>query len=307
MHLLRPVLPLALAVLASLALSACGAGESSAPSADGKIVVVASTNVYGNIAQDVGGDLVDVHSVITRADADPHSYEATAQDKLAISKAAVGIENGGGYDDFYGQLAKGTLESSKIVNVSELSGLDTGAGFNEHLWYSLPTMSALADELGKRFTALQPASAQSFATNVAAFKDGLAKVEATLAAVKTSHDGAGVAVTEPVPLYMLQAAGLVNKTLPAFSEAIENGSDVPTTVLRDTVNLMSSRSIAVLAYNEQTEGPQTMEVKQAALAAHVPVVDFRETLPTNKTYLAWMSENANALDQALSTLPASGK
>jgi zinc/manganese transport system substrate-binding protein len=308
MRLRRTSLTLGLAVAVSVALGACAGGSGAStgtPPDSGKISVVASTNVYGSIAGAVGGDAVDVHSIIDRPDADPHSYEATAQDKLAVSKAAVGIENGGGYDDFFGQLASGILDPAKVVNVSALSGLDKGADFNEHVWYSLPAMSKLADELARRFTALDAARASTFTVNAAAFKKGLDGLEGKLSALKAAHAGATAAITEPVPLYLLQEAGLANATPAAFSTAIENGSDVPTTVLRDTVALMSSGTVGLLAYNEQTEGPQTLEVKKAARAAGVPVVDFTETLPAGDSYLTWMGANtaniAKALEQSTAT------
>jgi zinc/manganese transport system substrate-binding protein len=310
MQLRRTTLTLGLAVAASLLLGACGGGSSASTgnqAGGGTIAVVASTNVYGSIAEAVGADRVSVHSIIARADADPHSYEATAQDKLAVSKAAVGIENGGGYDDFFGQLAKGILDPAKVVNVSQLSGLDTGPDFNEHLWYSLPTMSKLADQLAGRFSALDAAHAGEFTANAAAFKGKLAGIEATLAGVKAAHHGAAAAITEPVPLYLLEEAGLANATPAAFSTAIENGSDVPTTVLRDTVNLMTSGTVALLAYNQQTEGPQTVEVKKAAEQAGVPVVDFTETLPQGQDYLQWMAANAAHIQQALATSKATTK
>ncbi len=308
MPLRRTTLTLGLAVAAALALGACAGGSTAATSADGgKLAVVASTNVYGSIAEAVGGSAVAVHSIIDRPDADPHSYEATAQDKLAVSKAAVGIENGGGYDDFFGQLASGILDPSRIVNVTKLSGLDTGADFNEHLWYSLPAMSKLADELASRFASLEPAHAAAFTANAATFKEGLGALEGRLAAVKSSHPGATAAITEPVPQYLLQEAGLANKTPEQFSTAIENGSDVPTTVLRDTVALMNSGTVGLLAYNEQTEGPQTLEVKQAAQAAGVPVVDFTETLPAGDSYLAWMGANTSNITKALAQSKATAK
>ncbi|NVM98819.1 metal ABC transporter solute-binding protein, Zn/Mn family [Arthrobacter sp. SDTb3-6] len=312
MHLRRTALTLGLAVAASLALGACGGGTTAATGTQGsqgggRIAVVASTDVYGSIAEAIGGDDVAVHSIINSAAADPHSYEATAQDKLAVSKAAVGIENGGGYDDFFGRLASGVLDPAKVVNVSELSGLDKGADFNEHVWYSLPTMAKLADELAERFSSLDTVRAATFKANASAFKGRLDGLEGKLAALKSAHPGATAAITEPVPVYLLQAAGLANKTPAAFSTAIENGSDVPTTVLRDTVALMASGTVDLLAYNEQTEGPQTLEVKKAAQAAGVPVVDFSETLPAGDSYLEWMAANTahltGALDHAKATAP----
>jgi len=294
----RPLATIGLALAATLALGACGGGVDASP-AGGKIDVVASTNVYGNIAEAIGGDLVQVHSIITKASADPHAYEATAQDKLAVSKATVGIENGGGYDDFFGQLANGVLDPAKVVNVSDLSALNTGPGFNEHLWYSLPTLAKLSEELAARFSAADPSGKATFAANATTFKAGLGKLEARLATVKKADGGAGVAITEPVPLYLLQAAGLVNKTPSAFSDAIENGSDVPAMTLLETIALVDSGAVKLLAYNDQAESAQTQQLRDAAVAAGVPVVNFAETLPANMTYLQWMDANISQVEQAL--------
>ena len=60
------------------------------------IDVVASTSVYGDIAKSVGGDKVSVTSIISKTSQDPHSYEASTQDKLAVSKAQLVIDNGAG-------------------------------------------------------------------------------------------------------------------------------------------------------------------------------------------------------------------
>lgn len=298
----RTLLLTGAAAAAALALSGCsGAGEAApgTAGADGTIQVVASTNVYGDIAAEVGGSHVTVHSIISKAGADPHGYEANAQDKLAVSKAQVGIENGGGYDDFFAQLAKGQLDLAETINVSEFSGLDTGANFNEHVWYSLPTMNNLADELAGRFSALRPELAEDFKKQAAAFKSQLAALETRLSALKEKYNGEPVAVTEPVPLYLLQEVGLVNETPEKFTEAVENGSDVPASVLTGTLELMRSGKLALLAYNEQTGSPQTEEVKAAAAAAGVPVADFAETLPPETSYIEWMDQNVSSLEKAL--------
>ena len=106
-------------------------------------------------------------------------------------------------------------------------------------------------------------------------------------------------MTEPVPLYLLESAGLVNRTPADFTEAVEDGSDVPASVLKETLDLMRSDNVAVLAYNEQTGSPQTEEVRAAAVDAGVPVVNFTETLPVDSSYLDWMDANVTALEQAL--------
>jgi zinc/manganese transport system substrate-binding protein len=107
-------------------------------------------------------------------------------------------------------------------------------------------------------------------------------------------------VTEPVPLYLTEAAGLVNKTPEAFSAAIEDGTDVPPTVLTDTLALLTGRQVALLVINEQTSSPETEQLVAAARDSSVAVVGVTETLPAGQNYLSWMDANITALSSALS-------
>ena len=60
-----------------------------AAAAGGKLHVVAAENFWGSIAAQLGGDRVDVTSIITNPDTDPHDYEPTADDARAIAERAA--------------------------------------------------------------------------------------------------------------------------------------------------------------------------------------------------------------------------
>ena len=122
----RPVVLLAALTAASaLALAGCssstGAASSPSPSTGGTIAVVASTNVYGDIAKTIGGDHVDVTSLIADESKDPHDFEATAADQLDIQNAQLLIENGGGYDPFMSSLEDAPESSPPLFNRATLS------------------------------------------------------------------------------------------------------------------------------------------------------------------------------------------
>ena len=111
--------------------------------------------------------------------------------------------------------------------------------------------------------------------------------------------GAGAAITEPVPLYLLESMGFENQTPEAFSEAIEEGTDVAPAVLNETVSLFDARAVSLLAYNDQTTSPETEEVRAAAENAGVAVVSLTETLPDGDSYISWMSANIDAIIDAV--------
>ncbi len=204
-------------------------------------------------------------------------------------------------------LAASGSSSATVINAVATSGLapagsnpsDEIEGFNEHVWYDFDAMQAVARAIQQALASADPAGASEYSTNEQAFStklDALSQREKDLAA---AHTGEGAAITEPVPLYMLQACGLVNKTPGDFSEAIEEGTDVAPAALQQTLDLFTNHEVALLAYNEQTSSNETQEVQQAAQAADIAVVPVTETLPAGDDYLGWMSANLDAVSAAL--------
>ncbi|MER7515482.1 metal ABC transporter solute-binding protein, Zn/Mn family [Streptomyces sp. NPDC126499] len=285
---------------ASLALICAGVGPVDA--APAPIPVVASTNVYGDVVGQVGGDRVSVVSVLGDPAQDPHSYEASTRTRLELSRAEVVVENGGGYDEFVGRMLRSSGNSSaQRISAVEVSGKepDDGGEFNEHVWYDLPTMGRVADRIARALGSVSPADADVFEKNAEDFKEKLAGLEARTDRIEARDAGTPVAVTEPVPLYLTEACGLVNRTPAAFSEAVEEGDEVSPRVLRETLALFTGGRVQALVHNEQTSGAQTEQAKEAAEDNGIPVVPVTETLPEGKDYLGWMADTITALDRAL--------
>jgi zinc/manganese transport system substrate-binding protein len=291
---------------ALMLVAACGSSSDqggTSPVSAARVQVVASTNVYGDIVKQIAGERVDVTSIISDPDQDPHSYEANTQTQLSLSKAQIVIENGGGYDDFMDKMLKSAGNTSaKVLNAVDISGHKAPAGgaLNEHVWYDFPSMEKLVTQLATTLSGVDAANASTYTANATAFNAKVKQLEDTEASIKASANGAGAAITEPVPVYLLTACGLVNKTPAEFSEAIEEGTDVPAAVLQQTLGLFSGKQVKLLAYNEQTSGPETEKVLAAAKANNIAVVPVTETLPDGKDYLSWMTGNVDAIRSAVS-------
>lgn len=273
-----------------------GAGSSGG---SGQVGVVASTNVWGAIAADVGGDHVDVTSFISSPGQDPHSYEASTRNVLTVSDADLVIHNGGGYDDFMDQLLDSASTTPDVLTAVDVSGLDAGGDFNEHVWYDLPTAQKMAAAIADSLAEIDPDNAAEYRRNAKAFSADVQDVVVEQQGLRGSLEGTAVGVTEPVPGYLLDALGLRDVTPEAFSEAIEEGLDVPVSVLGETLDLYADGTAKLLVYNEQTSGPITEQVQQAATDAGVPVVGVTETLPEGETYVDWMRANTEAVADAL--------
>lgn len=314
----------ALAAASVTVLAGCApTGADSGAGADDTITVVASTNVYGQLAEAVGGDAVEVVSIIDSPTQDPHSYEPSARDQLTVSRADVVIENGGGYDSFIDGLIEATGTEAPILTAVEFSHDWTGGtahddsdgdhegetdehghehveGFNEHVWYDLHTMDALAAGIQSQLEALSPDDADTFAANLETLRSELEALEAQVARIAETHDGSEIFVTEPIPLWLTDEAGLVNATPDAFSEAVEEGQDVAPATLLEAFDLLRSGAVRVVIVNAQTGGAETEAVISEAEDAGIPVLEFTETLPDGLTYVEWMQENISALADGLS-------
>jgi zinc/manganese transport system substrate-binding protein len=292
-----------LVLLAALAaviggLTGCG---STSDADSGKVRIVASTDVWGDVARQVGGDHVAVTSILTSPDQDPHSFEANPRTTLAISKADVLVENGGGYDDFMDTLRKAHNGAVPVLNAVDVSGKKASSGgmLNEHVFYDLPTAQKVADALAAELARQDPGNAADYRSGAQAFSSALDGLLTRATTLRAALDGKAIGITEPVPLYLTEALGLVNKTPAAFSEAVEEGGDMSARVLQDTLDLYADHQVAALVYNEQSSGPVTEKVEAAAKDAGIPVVGVTETLPAGKDYVAWMTSNLDSLATAL--------
>lgn len=280
-------------------LAACGSPADQPD--DGIVHVVASTNVYGDLAATIGGDHVEVTSLLSSPSQDPHSFESDARNVLAVSRADVVIENGGGYDDFMGQLLDAADTAPAVVDAVEASGLTApeGGELNEHVWYDVAAMRTIGQAVLDALVESAPDHADDFEQNAARLDRELRDLVSRERALAGQLSGTPVAITEPVPGYLLDSLGLQNLTPAAFSEAVEEGEDVPVTVLADTLDLFESGRVEALVYNEQTTGATTEQVQAAADDAGIPVVGVTETLPEGEHYASWMTANVDAVAAAL--------
>ncbi|MGW0518060.1 metal ABC transporter solute-binding protein, Zn/Mn family [Crossiella sp. NPDC003009] len=308
----RPVGAVAALTAAALALTACGGGTpagtsgSPSPTADGKLSVVASTNVWADVARAVGGDAVSVKAIVG-ATGDPHSYESSAADAATVRGAALVVFNGGHYDDFVPQMikndtAKPAIEAMKVAGQDDHGKPDAEDAHehaNEHLWYDLDLVEDVAKAVAAKLGELKADQKDKFTANAQAFTAKIDALEQKVDAVKQAHQGVKVAATEPIAHYLLDEAGLADVTPAQFSKAVEEENDPPAAAIAEIQKVITERTARVLVYNPQTESPVTKQVKENAVKANVPVVELTETLPEGKDYTQWMGEQIDKLAAAL--------
>jgi zinc/manganese transport system substrate-binding protein len=289
------------AVLGLSALLAAGAAgcSSAATGTTGRLRVVAAENFWGDIAGQIGGDLVSVRSLVRDPDTDPHQFESDARDAASVADADVVVVNGAGYDDFVSKLLSSTSHKGRVVlRVADV--LHAGADANPHLWYDLPRIPHVARAIAAAFTAAAPAGRARFAAHLTTFLASLAPLDRVVAEIRTKHPRAPVAYTERVPGYLLTAAGLTIATPSGFAQAIEDGNEPSAGAAQQMDDLVTRHRVRALLYNAQATSAVTKHVQELSRAARIPVVPVTETMPANEpTYQSWQLHQLQALLRAL--------
>jgi zinc/manganese transport system substrate-binding protein len=267
--------------------------------AKGKLGVVSSTNVYGDIVRQIGGPNVSVTSVLTDPNADPHLFEPGTANGLAVARARLVIVNGLGYDAFMTRLERAAPNPKRqTVTIADAVGVH-GSDANPHLWYDVPALGTIARAIEHALAAADKPHARDYASGLDRFLRSLGPLRGAVASIRAAHAGAPVAYTEPVPGYLLQAAGLRNLAPASFTRAIEEGTEPSASAVATMLGLVSNRRVRVLLYNKQAVSPITARVRAAAQHAGVPVVAVTETLPPGLSFQSWQLLQTRALARAL--------
>jgi len=287
------------AVLVAGGVALAATGEAEQPARNGRLPVVAAENAYGSIADQIGGRHVAVTSILNDPAADPHLFTADTATGLAVARAALVIQNGAGYDSFMGTLESAAPSSGRIVvTVADVLGVH-GAGANPHLWYDVPRLDRVAGAIAAGLERADPRHRAAYRAGLRRFEGRLAPLRREVAAIRARDGGTAVAYTEPVPGYLLAAAGLRNLTPGAFSRAIENGSEPTAAAVAGMTGLLTGHRVRALLVNTQAVSPITARIRSAAEAAGIPIVGVTETLPAGETFQAWQLRQARALARAL--------
>src|SRR3546814_8981070 len=80
-----------------------------------------SSDVCSSGLEAIGGDAVEVTSIVSSASQDPHSFEPSAQDQLAVSRAELVLENGGGYDGYIDALIEASGTAAHVLTDAKYS------------------------------------------------------------------------------------------------------------------------------------------------------------------------------------------
>jgi zinc/manganese transport system substrate-binding protein len=297
---------LSLALVAMLALAGCGpANEARWSAGSGPIKIVASTNVWGSVANLVAGDLATVDAIIYNTNQDPHSYELTARDQLLINNADIVIMNGGGYDDFMQQAIDADPTPAITVDAFMASGDDLTR--NEHIWYDVDQVGDVAAVIGAAIESVDESKFEEVERRVSDFREKLSKRKAELDENKAmllvayvTKEQLSVFLTEPLAAYLVEDAGYIDATPKEFSDAVEEDRDVPPAVMKESTDLIKRGGVGAIFLNSNTQ--TTQMVNLINVNPDIPVFGFGELLIQDPETLQYDGGYFEMLDAAIKSV-----
>lgn len=147
----------------------------------GRPVVLTTFTVLADMTRRVGGERVEVHS-ITKPGAEIHGYEPTPSDLVRAARADLVLENGMGLERWFEQF----VERSDAPSATLSDGIDTipigdGSEYsgkpNPHGWMSVTNAPRYVENIRAALTRLDPAGADTYRANAAAYTAELRAVE----------------------------------------------------------------------------------------------------------------------------------
>ncbi|UYM05775.1 metal ABC transporter substrate-binding protein [Solicola gregarius] len=300
-------LPLLLAAVAPvLLLTACGGDADSASGTR----VVASFYPFAYVAEQVGGDAVDVEN-LTSPGAEPHDIELAPKQVAAVQDADLAIFETGfqpAVDDAVDQADlsdDARLDVADVVTLHEAEegehehegeeGHDHGS-LDPHVWLDPNNMIAITEAAADHLSDADPDHAKEFAKNAKAFTDelrgldrayekGLANCERST--IVTSHDAFGYLAAR----YGLEQVGIAGLD-PSTEPSPEQLADITDLVREDGITTI---------FTEELVSPAVAETVADETGADVATLDPIEGLSddtADETYVSLMKQNLDALMEA---------
>jgi zinc/manganese transport system substrate-binding protein len=288
-------------LLASLALTGIAIGLSgcaSTDSADTRPSIVATTSVWADVASQIAGDKFNVIALIDKPTQDPHSFEASARDQLAVSESSIFIMNGGGYDEFATKLASAAnvvpfdvYEAEEKAHGGETKDEHAdehahGHDGSDHIWYDLHVVEATAFQLSQKMAAIQPENKSVFDENYTKFATSIEELEERAAKITTKLS---YFEAHPLASLLFQELGFENLTPEGFAEAEEAELEPSPLVMNEAKELIAGNKVDFVAVNRQASSTSLEQLIAVAEENAVPVLNFDELLPEGSNYQDWMA------------------
>lgn len=295
----------------------------SARASTSRLQVVASFSILADLAQQVGGDVVDVAPLVG-PNGDAHVFEPSAQDAMKLQQAAVLVTNGLGFEGWMPRLksasgfkgleivaSRGVTPRSFVPHVHVQQPLDVYAhqhAEDPHAWQDVRNVVNYVHNIAEGFAEADPANAAHYRTREAVY---VARLEALDARIRTTlgqlpQDRRSAVTAHEAFGYYAQAYGL--RLVPARGLSTE--SELSARDMARLIELIRKERIQAI-FVENISDPRLMEQLTRETGAVIGDKLYSDALSppggAAGTYIALMESNTAAFFKALQRSTNAGR
>jgi zinc/manganese transport system substrate-binding protein len=274
----------------ALTAAACGSSaQGGATDAGTPIQVVAAEAVWGDIAQQIGGNQVQITSIlgvdgkggIAGTAQAAAAFQPTTADSKAMQAAQLVILNGAGLDPWVSQTLSSNPGINRLeVNVANQVGVTPGQ--NPYLWYNPEYVQTAARQIEQDFVQLRPNEQAYFQQQETEFEaNAVTADEQTIKGIKQKYQGTVVDTCDALGAELAAQLGL-KSVQPANPAQLATGGG------------------KILLCDAEDPGSQTQAILKQAGVDQIPVVTLSAyPEPAGTSYQEWQTSQLQSVSQAL--------
>jgi zinc/manganese transport system substrate-binding protein len=265
-----------------------------------RLNVVASFSIVADFVKNVGGDRVDVTTLVG-PNSDAHVYSPTPADAKKIADAKLIIVNGLGFEGWLPRLVQSSGGKAKVVTATDgIAPLRLGNDADPHAWQSVGNAKIYVANIRSALSAADPASTERYRSNADAYlakldalerevHDAIAKLSPARRKVISTHNAFG---------YFAAAYGIeFIAPLGVSTESEPSARDIAKIITQ----VKQAKIPAV--FLENVSDPRLMQRISAETGAKVGGTLYSDGLTGEKgdvpTYIDMVRHNIKALTRAL--------
>lgn len=174
--------------VAAVTLAVAATASACAPAADARPVVVVSTNILGDVVENLVGDQARVVTLM-KPNADPHSFEISAQEAATLRAADLVVSNGLGLEEGLQQHLDAardaevpTFVAGDAIDVLDYSEGDAAGMPDSHFWTDPARMIAVVDALEPVLADLEGVDPNAVRANISDYRADLGELDGSMVA-----------------------------------------------------------------------------------------------------------------------------
>ena len=299
----RSVAALALGASIALAFSGCGSQTPAKQDTTEKIKVVASFDAMKEITQAIGGNKVDVTTIIPEG-IEPHDYELKTSDVQKLQEAKLFVYNGLGMEAWADKaiqtasadnlMSVALAEHVQPIELTDPEEIEEHGAYDPHAWLGLTSAKEEASAVKDALIKISPEDKEYFEKNYMAFADEIDKMQeeymkkvanATRKEIVTGHAAFG---------YLCRDLGISQESV----EDVFASGEPSAQKLAELTDFCKAHNVKVI-FTEDLVSPAVSETLAKEAGAKAEAIHTIESAEDGMTYLTRMKDNLNKIAEAL--------